>query len=192
MNFLAHLYLSGDNSELKIGNFIGDFVKGSQINTLPKNIQEGVYVHREIDRFTDSHEVVRQSKLKLRPKYRHYAPVIVDIYYDHFLAKNWDMYSSQGLLEYTQRFYEEIANYREIVPMEVNRMLIPMKQNNWLFNYRSLEGINRTFNGMAKRTTFDSKMEHATDTLKVAYHEFENEFLHFFPDLRQHITRLIQ
>src|SRR5450432_1821563 len=91
MNFLAHLYLSGDNPQVMIGNFIGDFVKGKNLTErFDTDVAKGIALHREIDWFTDTHIVVKQSKDRLRPKYRHYAGVIVDIFYDHFLAKNWD------------------------------------------------------------------------------------------------------
>ena len=89
MNFLAHIYLSGDDPELKIGNFIADAVKGKKYTTYPQKIQEGIILHRKIDSFTDAHPIVKKSASRLFSKYGHYNSVIVDILYDHFLAKNW-------------------------------------------------------------------------------------------------------
>ena len=89
MNLLAHFYLAGNDIPLQIGNFIADFVKGKQINDFDKKVQEGIILHRAIDHFTDTHEIVKQSKQRLFPTYRHYAAVIMDIAYDHFLAKNF-------------------------------------------------------------------------------------------------------
>ena len=86
MNYLAHLYLSGNDDELKLGNFIGDSVRGSDLSMYPPRVQDGIILHRGIDRYTDSHHVVMKSKLRLRPKYHKYAPVIVDMFYDHFLG----------------------------------------------------------------------------------------------------------
>ena len=105
MNFLAHIYLSGNNEKLMVGNFIGDFVKGNQLDSFEKEIKQGVQLHRAIDQYTDSHIVVSQSKDKLREKYRHYSGVIVDVYYDHFLSKNWSHYHAQDLKGFTEEFY---------------------------------------------------------------------------------------
>src|SRR4051812_44429809 len=107
MNFLAHLYLSGDNDYVKLGNFIGDFVKGRNLNEqFPSGIARGIRLHRAIDEFTDSHPIVKKSKDRLRPAYRHYAPVIVDVFYDHFLARNWTRYSDTALADYAEQTYD--------------------------------------------------------------------------------------
>ena len=97
MNFLAHIYLSGDDPNIQLGNFIGDFVKGRNlVEQFGHEIAKGIELHRAIDEFTDKHPIVKLSKVRLREKYRHYAPVIVDIFYDHYLAKNWE----KGLVRY--------------------------------------------------------------------------------------------
>ena len=101
MNFLAHLYLSADDPEIQLGNFIGDFVRGRDLSTrFSVGIVTGILLHREIDEFTDRHEVVKRSKDRLRPKYRHYAPVIIDMFYDHHLAVNWNAYHHQPLPDF--------------------------------------------------------------------------------------------
>src|SRR3954453_2663939 len=107
MNFLAHLYLSGNDPEIMVGNFLGDFVRGRNLlERYKKNIATGIELHRTIDEFTDTHPIVAQSKNRLREKYRHYAAVIVDIFYDHFLAKNWSEYSSELLPDFADRAYQ--------------------------------------------------------------------------------------
>lgn len=186
MNFLAHLYLSGSNEKIKVGNFIGDFVKGNQLEIYDSEIQKGIKLHREIDHFTDTHEIVLKSKVRLRESFGHYSPVIVDIFYDHFLAKNWIEFYPIELKKYTADFYTMIANYSSIVPDAVNNMLTYMKAGNWLYNYQFLEGINKALSGMAKRTKFDSKMETATASLEENYEAFQNEFNEFFPLLVSH------
>ncbi|MEP0986627.1 ACP phosphodiesterase [Ekhidna sp.] len=188
MNFLAHLYLSGDDEEILVGNFIGDFVKGAQMDHYSQGIQKGIRLHRSIDFYTDTHEVVLQSKIRLREKFRHYAPVIVDIYYDHFLAKDWSNFSKIPLLEYTESFYELIKKYFEQLPKGVIHMLSYMSRDNWLYNYQFIEGINKALTGMSRRTKFDSKMEEASLALKKNYSEFEKEFHLFFPDLEVHVA----
>src|SRR5690606_38990711 len=97
MNFLSHLYLSGKSTEIIIGNFIGDFVKGAKMDDYPPEVTKGIKLHREIDFFTDNHPVVMKSKDKLRVKHGHYAGVVVDMFYDHFLAVDWESYHPQPL-----------------------------------------------------------------------------------------------
>ena len=139
MNFLAHIYLSGNNEKLMVGNFIGDFVKGNQLDSFEKEIKQGVQLHRAIDQYTDSHIVVSQSKDKLREKYRHYSGVIVEVYYDHFLSKNWSHYHAQDLKGFTEEFYETIKSYTAILPERAAHMLPYMQQGNWLLNYSNIE-----------------------------------------------------
>ncbi|MEP1093616.1 MAG: ACP phosphodiesterase [Cyclobacteriaceae bacterium] len=192
MNFLAHLFLSGENEKVKVGNFIGDFVKGNQFEEYDQDIQRGIKLHREIDSFTDSHPVVLESKTRLRPTFGHYSPVIVDVFYDHFLAKNWSSYSDSELETYTLQFYKMIANYSSVIPDAVNQMLEYMTQKNWLYNYQFIDGIDRALSGMSRRTKFNSKMELAATSLESNYAEFENEFTRFFPDLQKHAQNILE
>jgi acyl carrier protein phosphodiesterase len=114
MNFLAHIYLSGDSDELKIGNFIGDFVKASDMKHYNDDINQGIRMHWAIDEFTDHHPVVQESKERLRPKYGHYAGVIIDIFYDHFLAKNWKDYHKKDLRQYVDQQYKMLESVVEL------------------------------------------------------------------------------
>ncbi len=166
-----------------MGNFIGDFVKGSNLNAYPESMAMGIKLHREIDRFTDTHEVVLKSKLLLREKYRHYAPVIVDIYYDHFLASSWSKRHSLPLRDFTHQFYRLSEKYLDKIPKSAIRVLKYMKADNWLYNYKSIEGIDRALTGMSRRTTFQSKMEESVHDLKQHYQHFQEHFDTFFPDL---------
>lgn len=188
MNFLAHLYLSGNDEELLVGNFIGDFVKGSQMDQYPANIQKGIRLHRSIDSYTDNHEVVLQSKIRLREKFRHFAPVIVDVYYDHFLAKDWASFSSTPLLEYTENFYQTMDAYYDILPKGVVHMLSYMARDNWLYNYQFIEGIDKALTGMSRRTKYENKMDEASQALIDHYEEFKQEFHQFFPELQDHVN----
>lgn len=192
MNFLAHIYLSGSNQELTVGNFIGDFVKGSQFDHYPKDIQLGIQLHRSIDQYTDTHPVVFKSKERLRPDFRHYSPVIVDVFYDHFLARDWKNFARKELKQFTQDFYNMIHQFSDLLPESVKHMLKYMKQDNWLYNYRLIEGMHRALSGMAQRTTFDSKMDQAVVSLEEHYEAFGEEFHEFFPDLQRHCQKFIE
>lgn len=190
MNYLAHLYLSGNQSQRMIGNFIADHVKGKMIDAFPEGIRDGIYLHRQIDQFTDSHPVVVESKVRLRADFRKYAPVIVDVFYDHFLARDWEHYHHQSLEDFSEGVYSLMHNHSEILPERTRIMLDYMRRQNWLLNYRQTEGINRALTGMSRRTTFESGMENATLHLERHYKEFEIEFDEFFADLRSFVATL--
>lgn len=184
MNFLAHIYLSGESDELKIGNFIGDFVKASDMEQYNENINQGIRMHWAIDEFTDHHPVVQKSKERLRPKYGHYAGVIVDIYYDHFLARNWKDYHTEDLRQYVDKQYKMLENHISILPKKVVDMLPFMIKYDWLYNYQYFDGIERVMHGMANRSSFNSKMEQSVVELKKYHKEFKKEFQEFFPELK--------
>ena len=192
VNFLAHLYLSGDDPNIQLGNFIGDFVKGRNlVEQFDTQIARGIELHRSIDEFTDHHPVVKQSKDRLRDKYRHYSAVIVDIFYDHYLAKNWDQFHKTFLPDYTETIYEMIMSKENILPEKVRWMMPYMIKQNWLANYARIDGIGRVLGGMSRRTSFNSKMEEAVEDLKFSYSEFEKEFFEFFPELEKHCVAFL-
>lgn len=184
MNFLAHIYLSGDNTAITIGNFMADGIKGKRYAKYPKDIQIGILLHREIDTFTDAHPTVRMSTKRLHKNYGHYSGVIVDILYDHFLAKNWSHYSDTPLDVYIDNFYEDLKAHFTILPVRIQKMMPYMIADNWLLSYAKIDGIQKVLNGMNRRTKNISGMHKATDELQEYYEEFEEEFTDFFEELR--------
>ncbi len=184
MNYLAHLILSGDCEFVKIGNFIADGVKGKKHELFPKKIQLGILLHRQIDWFTDNDDLVKQSKRRLDKKYGHYKGVIIDIFYDHFLAKNWKNYSDIPLEKFSKNFYSILHNNFEILPERIQYMYPFMKKQDWLTNYGNLIGIENVLKGMNKRTKGVSKMNFAIHDLNEHYFYFEKDFLVFFKKLR--------
>ena len=148
MNYLAHIYLSGDNELITIGNFMADGIKGKKYKKYPKDIQIGILLHREIDTFTDAHKTVRKSTKRLHEKYSHYSGVIVDILYDHFLAKNWNTYSDIPLETYCETFYDSLKENFDILPERVQRLMHYMIADNWLVSYASIGGIQKVLEGM--------------------------------------------
>ena len=183
MNFLAHLFLSGEDGEIIVGNFIADHVKGNSINKFSAGIKNGIYFHREIDAFTDNHPIFIQSKNRLAGNYRKYAGVIVDMFYDHFLSANWADYSNERLETFTKRMYKIILKRFLILPSKTKRILPFMAKDNWLMAYGTTEGIHRALSGMAKRTPFESGMENAVEDLKKDYKIYKGEFQKFFPEV---------
>ncbi|MFA9191476.1 ACP phosphodiesterase [Flavobacterium sp. FZUC8N2.13] len=186
MNFLAHIYLSGDNDLIKIGNFMADGIRGKQFENFPKEIQKGIILHRAIDTFTDAHPVFRESTKRLHERYHHYAGVIVDIFYDHFLAKNWTKYSNDNLEEYINLFYQSLHTNIDFLTERTKGMMPYMINQNWLLSYRTIDGISQILTQMDHRTKNQSNMRFASEELQTFYTEFEEEFSLFFEDLRLH------
>lgn len=185
MNFLAHLYLSGDDQKIMVGNFIADFVKGKiALTQFEPEIIKGIELHRAIDEFTDSHPVVTLSKNRLRPKYRHYSGVIVDVFYDHFLARNWNNYHTDLLPDFVDHAYTIIQSFDSILPTDAKYMMPYMIKGNWLVNYSKTEEIHRALSGMSRRTPYESKMEESIVDLENHYEDFKKEFENFFPQLQ--------
>lgn len=183
MNFLAHIYLSGDNNLVTIGNFIADGIKGKDYKEFSPKIQTGILLHRHIDTYTDAHKTVRLSTKRLHEKYGHYSGVIVDILYDHFLAKNWKKYNNIPLDEYVENFYDSLEEHYDILPLRIQKMMPYMIADNWLLSYASINGISRVLDGMNRRTKNRSSMNEAVIELEEFYEEFENEFTSFFNEL---------
>lgn len=183
MNFLAHIYLSQNNDNIKIGNFIADSIRGKKYKKYPEEIQRGILLHRNIDTFTDAHPTVRKSTKRLHKNYGHYSGVIVDILYDHFLAKNWSQYSNVPLSDYVNSFYDLLEDNYDILPENIQRLMPYMIQENWLLRYASIDGIKATLEGMNRRTKNRSKMNLAIVELREFYDEFEAEFTSFFEEL---------
>jgi len=185
MNYLAHIFLSGGQPDIMIGNFIADSIKGSKYSTYPTEIQKGILLHRQIDTKTDAHPAFRQSTKRLHKNYGHYSGIIVDIFYDHFLAKNWADYSDIPLADYIQSFYKLLRDNFEILPANIQKMVPIMMEGNWLLIYADLEGIDRVLTGMNRRTKNRSGMDKAGQELKEFYTLFEVDFKLVMKDLQK-------
>ena len=168
---------------ISIGNFISDGIRGKKYKTYPKEVQVGILLHRQIDTFTDAHPTVRQSTKRLHENYGHYSGIIVDILYDHFLAKNWSKYSDVPLEEYAEDFYQILTDNIEILPQRILKMMPHLISGNWLLSYATKQGIAKVLDGMNKRTKNRSNMDLATKELDLFYDEFEAEFTSFFEEL---------
>ena len=190
MNFIAHLLLSGNDDEIIIGNFIADSVKGSNYKKYPAGIQRGIFLHREIDSFTDAHEIVRRSKSRLSTVYGHYTGVLIDIFYDHILVKNWSKYSKQSLPDFAKKMYSILSNHKEIMPEDAQYFLQYVLSNDRINTYIKFEVIGSVLQGMATRTKFISHMEDAQSDLENNYNELETDFNMFFPNLIDRIEEV--
>ena len=192
MNFLAHIHLSGPNQWIQTGNFMADTVRGKDYLQHPIEIQKGILLHRAIDTFTDAHSLFRSSTKRLHAKYHHYSGVIVDIFYDHFLAKNFHDYSESSLADFTQNFYRFLENHTEALTEKTQHLLPYMVQQDWLFNYQYTDGIARILGQMDRRIQRETHMQDAVQELQEFYPEFEQEFRQFYHEVQQFSTQKLQ
>jgi len=192
MNFLAHIYLSGDNDLMKIGNFMADGIHGKHFDTFPTEIQKGIILHRSIDTFTDAHPIFRQSTKRLHANYHHYSGIIVDIFYDHFLAKNWSTYSDEKLEDFAERFYQSLRDNHDSLTLKTQKMMPYMINHDWLSSYQNIESIESVLAKMDTRMKYDSNMRFSVAELRTFYSDFESEFTAFFKELMVHSNLKIQ
>lgn len=186
MNHLAHVFLSFNNPSVLVGNLLGDFYKSNKvISTLPREIQSGIKLHRHIDSFTDSHPIVFQSKRRIRNEFGKYAPVVVDVYYDYCLSKQWEKYSDSDLQTIANFAYKSLLKDEEWLHPKLLKYLPVMIERNWLTSYQTLKGIQFAFDNLAKRATFDKNFHLASKILEKNESEFLSDFDTFFPDLIQ-------
>lgn len=190
MNFLAHLYLSGENEELLIGNFVADFIRNREVATYSKGIQKGIQLHRKIDYYTDNHPIVRKGTHRLQANHRKYAPVVLDVLFDYLLANNWEKYSEEPIADYTQRVYRILAKNRAILPAKIGNRLPEMIADNWLVKYGWDDGLNYVFERMKKRVSKPELLNNAVASLKADYDLFEEEFNAFFPEVIEYVKKI--
>ena len=192
MNYLAHIYLSGENDQVKVGNFIGDWVKGNDHKNYPVDIQRGILMHRNIDSFTYNHPIVRKSKMRLNEKYHKYSGIIIDIYYDHFLACNWNLFSEIELTDFTRNLNTCLVSHMSYLPTEIQEFIPGFMKRGWIESYATLEGIEKVLVGISKHTSLPDKTIDAIDILKKQYEVFKTEFFDYFPELVAHIEDKFQ
>ena len=183
MNFLAHLFLAGESDESIIGNLAGDFVKGRLGDRFSPGIGHGIMEHRKIDSFTDSHPQVAAFRRVLIPEHGHYSRVISDVFLDHFLAVDFDEYSSESLDLFLVRIYRVLDAHLEELPGSLPLVYERMREEEWLMSYRTIEGIHVALRNMSRRITRRPHLETATRHLTDSRQDFERHFRAFFPDV---------
>lgn len=163
---------------------MADGIRGHDYLEFPADIQKGVILHRAIDTFTDAHPVFRKSKHRLHEAYGHYSGVIIDVFYDHFLAKNWTQYSNIRLADYVSHFYKILQDNYDLLTPRTQGLLPYMKAQNWLVSYASIDGIEKILFQMDQRSKNKSNMQYSVKELREFYDDFEQEFTLFFEELR--------
>jgi acyl carrier protein phosphodiesterase len=184
MNYLAHAYLSFGHKELLVGNMISDFVKGKNKFLYPENIQKGIMLHRTIDTFTDNHEATKKAKEIFRPHYRLYSGAFVDVVYDHFLAADPNEFSEDRLANFSQDVYDSLSLSANYFPERFARMFPYMRSQNWLFNYRNIEGAELSFGGLVRRARYINESKTAAILFEKNYKALQACYQSFFPDVK--------
>ena len=185
MNYLAHAYLSFNAPHLLVGNMISDFVKGAQKSLYAASIQKGLELHRAIDSFTDDHPVTAKAKKIFRADYRLYSGPIMDILYDHFLATDDDEFSAASLFEFTGTVYSTLEQETIHLPPRFLTMLPYMKAENWLYHYRTPEGMQKSLRGLSRRAAYMNDSAKAFELFQLHYDELKQCYQDFFPDVKQ-------
>lgn len=183
MNYLAHLLLSDGTPESLVGNMMGDFVKGDLAGRFSPGIRRGIERHRKIDSFAAGNPCFIASKRRLESSYRHYKGILVDMYYDHFLASDWEIYSSQPLAEFIHTAYATLEEFRAVLPDDLQKILPVMFTGNWLLSYRDLAGIADVLKRMSARLRRANPLSSGIDELVRHYVPLREDFHAFFPQL---------
>ena len=183
MNYLAHLYLADNSPGSLIGGLLGDFVKGPLDNAYDDDITKGTLIHRRIDSFSDSHEKVFESKRLISPKRSRFSDIIIDVCFDHFLARSWSEYSNEELADFTRKVYVLLSKYSHILPYKLRSIIPKMIEEDWLGSYQYIEGIGQIMDRVSRRLTRGEGMLGAVKELETNYEKMEENYKSFFPEL---------
>lgn len=193
MNYLAHLYLSPDDEYIRLGNLMGDFVKGNKgyFQSLPTSVQQGVLLHRAIDKFTDQHQDVYQLKRLLSPERRRFSGIISDVVFDHLLAKNWSKFSTDSLAEFAIQQHQLLTKHQKLMPEKMQIMTSRMIAGHWLEGYQLPESIDGALNGISRRIRFNNNLLNAYQEVSPQLEQYQQVFARFFPQLQAASTGFI-
>ncbi len=189
MNWLAHLHLSPPDAAWRIGNLLPDLLPHGALAALPTPFRGGVEHHRAIDRFTDNHPVFRQSCRRIDGPLRRYGPILVDIFYDHFLSSSWNEHSGEPLGKFVAEFHASIEAHRAILPADAYTRLCRIRDGRWLLSYGDAEGVRATLGRLAHRLRRPVDLAAGADVLIGGYADFAADFARFYPELVRHSRR---
>ncbi|MFN8825319.1 MAG: ACP phosphodiesterase [Planctomycetota bacterium] len=184
MNWLAHLRLSPPEPLLRLGNLAGDFVAGVDLATLPAELQRGIALHRAIDRFVDAHPVVVAAKARLVPPHRRFAGVLLDVWFDHFLARDWAKHGDgRPLPQFLADVHQDLRTHQALLPAPLQRVAPRFCADGWLEGYASVEGIARVLGLMARRVSRPTPLALGGELLRADYAAVERDFAALWPEL---------
>lgn len=191
MNYLAHLVLADQTPLGLIGNLAGDFVRGVDVSTLHPEIRRGVAMHRAVDVFTDSHPVTRISRERLDPAWRHWRRVLVDVFYDHCLARDFERYAGKPLSEFAEGVYAALEAHAALLPPLLQRAAPVMVRHDWLRAYAHVEGVEEILWRMSRRSSRAPALDRAARELRADVGKYAADFNAFFPVLQAHVAERV-
>ena len=190
MNYLSHLFLAEDTEESRIGNLLGDFVKGRLDDSFSPEIIKGIKTHRKVDSFTDSHDIIKQTKKLISPGRRKYSGVLVDIFFDHFLTNQWGKYSKTDFNQFIDDTYKVLLKYENIYPLKCKVLIPRIVEKDWLRKYGDFDGLSLVFDRMSQRVKRENPLRGSEEELKQNYSEMEKNFNIFFPELIEYVEEI--
>lgn len=188
MNYLAHIFLSGNDTDLQIGNFIADFVKGKKLYAYPEKIQKGIILHRQIDEFTDNHPIVKELNSLLYTTFGRYSPIILDMYFDYVLANSFSTYSKKKLLQFTLQFNLQLVQHYTLLPERVKRFVFHFILTNRLYQYKSIRGLHDSLHIMSVHKSTAIQPVKSIDFLVENEEKISQHFHLFFTDVLQFVA----
>ncbi len=192
MNYLAHLRLAAPTDESRLGNLLGDFARGLDLESLPPAVKDGVRMHREIDRFTDAHPAFRRARAILAPRYSRYSGVLVDVFFDHHLSRQWDRFGAVlPLADFTASVYAMLERWDAYLPPRLRVVAPRMAAEDWLARYGEFEAIDRTLLGLSRRLSRENPLAEAGAELRRHHDRLRVLFERFFPDVIAHAAQLV-
>ena len=186
MNFLAHLYLADDTPASIVGNMLADFVSHDFRERYPPPVVNAILFHHQIDHYADAHPLFRRSRRRLGRQYRLLTGVLIDVFYDHFLARNWGHYSRLPLAAFCDEVYAVFQDHPHLLSPRLQRIMPIMVEENWLLAYREIEGVEKALRGLSRRISRPNRLAEGGEALRENYAELQTDFQAFFPDLKAH------
>lgn len=186
MNYLAHQFLSFQNTDIQLGNLYGEISRGKDYENFQGDVRKGILLHRSIDSFTDAHEIVKKSSKKFHEKYGKFSPIIIDVVYDYFLIKNWKTYTDLDFEEFVKDCYSLFHQEMPHFPEKLQNIVSHLLRYDWFHNYQNLEGIQETLKGIKHRSKFENNIDEAIVEIQENYDILNQEFNEFFPELMEH------
>ncbi|MHA2861498.1 acyl carrier protein phosphodiesterase [Vibrio harveyi] len=184
MNFLAHLHIADHCNSHLMGNLLGDFVKGDPSKQYQADISNGIKLHRFVDRITDHHAIVEECKPHFTGVARRFAPIALDMFWDHCLAKHWHSFSEQSLDSFVQYAYLQVnEQISEQLPPRFLLLHSRMWSGGWLQSYQYLENIEFALHRMSQRTPRMADLKTTFEVLDNEYEQLEGKFAALYRDV---------
>ncbi|BAN50393.1 ACP phosphodiesterase [Metapseudomonas resinovorans] len=188
MNYLAHLHLGGPQPAQLLGSLYGDFVKGPLAGRWPAEIEAGIRLHRRIDAFTDSHPLVTQARLRFPAERRRFSGILLDVFFDHCLARDWGLYAAEPLDAFTRQVYQVLVTEPRL-PERLALIAPRMAAQDWLGSYREFDTLELVIAGMARRLSRPDALAGAMAELEALYQPLSDDFRQFYPELQDFADR---